>query len=144
MGDTAEQFSLQNFRPDGYEYPVGLSRYTISSLANAATNTTGGTQTIDGTNAVHTFSSTSPGSGTFIPSFTGTIELLIVAGGGAGSSGPTGSPEYIGFGGGGAGGLIYNSAYPVSASSPYSITVGAGGAAGANGSNSSFSSLLPI
>ena len=25
MGDTSKQFSLQNFRPTGFEYPIGLS-----------------------------------------------------------------------------------------------------------------------
>ena len=59
---------IQSIRPTGYKYPVGLSYRPILG-ANLATNTTGGSQTIDGSNAVHTFSV----SGTFTPSFTGTV-----------------------------------------------------------------------
>ena len=71
---------IENIRPTGYKYPVGLSQRPITSSANLATNTTGGSQTIDGSNAVHTFSV----SGTFTPSFTGTVEYLVVGGGGGG------------------------------------------------------------
>ena len=136
MGDTSKQFSLQNFRPEGFQYPIGLTPYTVAS--NAATNTTGGDQTIDGSNAVHTFSV----SGTFTPSFTGTVEYLVIAGGGGGGTNDGG--------GGGAGGLRYASGYPVTASSPYTATVGGGGgpASGApqagDGTNSVFGSLTAI
>ena len=83
-------------RPTEYKYPVGLSQRPSLASGNAATNTTGGTQTIDGSNTVHTFTV----SGTFTPSFTGNIEYLVVAGGGAGGGavGDAGT-------GGGAGGL---------------------------------------
>ena len=54
---------IQSIRPTGYKYPVGLSYRPGLSLMNVATNTTGGTQTIDGSNAIHTFA-TAPGSGT--------------------------------------------------------------------------------
>ena len=111
MGDTTKQFSLQNFRPEGYQYPIGLTFFSDAASINAATNTTGGTQTIDGSNAVHSFTS----SGTFTPSFTGNVEYLIVSGGGGTGGGPQGG------GGGGGGGLLYASNYPVT-SSPYTVT----------------------
>ena len=108
---------IRSTRPVGYKFPVGLSVVAVSGSANAATNTTGGTQTIDGTDVVHAFTST--GSDTFTPSFDGTIELLMVGGGGSGGA--------AGGGGGGAGGLIYNSAYPVTNASPITVVVGGGG-----------------
>ena len=43
--------TIEKIRPDGYEYPVGLTSF----VPNVAMTTTGGTQTIDGDNAVHTF-----------------------------------------------------------------------------------------
>jgi hypothetical protein len=75
------------------------------------------------------------------------VEVLVVAGGGAG--GGIGS-NYTGSAGGGAGGLIYNSNFAVTPGTAYTVTVGAGGTAsssaanGANGSNSVFSSLTAI
>jgi len=103
-------------RPTGYIYPSGLLG------SNAATNTTGGTQTIDGSNAVHIFAN----SGNFTPSFTGTVEYLAVAGGGAGGIyGISGCCGFYG-GGGGAGGLIYG-INPVSINRPVIVTVGSGG-----------------
>lgn len=59
-------------------------------------------------------------SGTFTPSFTGTVEVLVVGGGGAGGGG-------IG-GGGGGGGVVYMPAVSVSSNTSYTIAVGAGGA----------------
>ena len=35
-------------RPEGYQYPIGLNTIDQSSTVNIATNTTGGTQTVDG------------------------------------------------------------------------------------------------
>ena len=67
----------------------------------------------------HTFGS----PGTFTVSGTGTVEVLMVAGGGCGRGGGGAAG-----GGGGAGGLRYFSSIPVS-SGPYSITVGGGSAA---------------
>lgn len=60
-------------------------------------------------------------SGVFTPSFTGTVEVLVVGGGGAGGGG-------IG-GGGGGGGVVYMPAVSVTSGTAYTITVGAGGAA---------------
>jgi hypothetical protein len=65
-----------------------------------------------------------------------TVEVLVVAGGGAGS---------LTAAGGGAGGLLYDAAHSVSAG-PYTVTVGNGGTASplANGGNSVFNSLTAI
>ena len=51
-----------------------------------------------------------------------TIEVLIVGGGGGGGAGIYG---IITGSGGGAGGVVYNASKPVSAGTPYTITVGA-------------------
>ena len=59
-------------RPQGFQYPIGLSFGVTGETGvetdNVATNTTGGTKTVDVTNsfAVHTYTT----SGTFDPSFT--------------------------------------------------------------------------
>ena len=100
MGDPFKQFTQQTFgRPEGFQYPIGLSTFVSVEgdplpTRNVATNTTGGTKTVDVTNnfTVHTFTT----SGTFDPGFSGTVEYLVVAGGGAGASL---------YGAGGAGGL---------------------------------------
>ena len=34
MGDTAKQFSLQNFRPEGFGYPTGLNA-NVTTTSNA-------------------------------------------------------------------------------------------------------------
>ena len=56
-------------------------------------------------------------SGSFVPSFSGTIEYLVVAGGGGGG---------MDMGGGGGGGGVLSSTYSVSAGSTYDVVVGAG------------------
>lgn len=79
----------------------------------------------------------------YIP--TVTAEVLIVAGGAAGSTG-------FGAGGGGAGAVYYHPGIALSAGTNYSVTVGAGGAAqpgstrgyGGNGSVSIFGSAGPV
>ena len=91
---------------------------------------TGGTVTTSGNYTIHTFLS----SGNFVVSSGGTVDVLVVAGGGSGGSGNGGS------GGGGAGGFRQIADTTVSAQT-YTITVGAGGAAqpggqGNDGSNS--------
>ena len=105
---------VSSARPPRYQYPIGLDTRLVAT--NVAPTTTGGTQTVDGTNAVHTFSS----SGEFKPSAAMDVEWLVVAGGGSGG-------QYI-AGGGGAGGVRYGSGQPLSAGT-FPVTVGAGGAA---------------
>ena len=114
-------------RPTGYKYPVGLSLnlgdVTGSELINVATNITGGTQTIDGTNTVHSFTASG-----FFDNQTDldvSVEYLVVAGGGGG-----GGAGNSGAAGGGAGGLLYASGYTVDASANVRVIVGAGGAGG--------------
>lgn len=72
-------------------------------------------------------------SGTFTPTFSGTIQVLVVAGGGGGGMDMGG--------GGGGGGVVYNSAFSTTANSPITVTVGLGGngapAAGTGGNGSS-------
>lgn len=87
-------------------------------------------------------------SGTFTPSFTGTVEVLVVAGGGGGGSDMGG--------GGGGGGVISNTRVSVTANTPITVTVGAGGTGapagtgghattkGTNGGNSVFGSDTAI
>jgi hypothetical protein len=114
-----EYYDGTNWRP-----VTGYSAGTIGS---------GGTITKVNNNIVHTF--TSVGSATFTPSFTGYVQVLVVAGG-AGPAGGWG-------GGGGGGGMLFNRAFPVSAGTAYPLTVGNGGARGtqANGGNSAFSTI---
>ncbi len=102
----------------------------------------GGTVTMSGNFAVHTFRS----SGTFTPSISGNVEVLVVAGGGG-----TGSSLYHN-GGGGGGGVVYHANKAVSAGG-ITVTVGNGGTGGAsggccvsgtNGQNSLFSDITAI
>jgi hypothetical protein len=83
---------------------------------------TGGTVVDDGGYRYHTFLS----SADFVCVSSGTVDVLMVAGGGGGS-GNNGN----GAGGGGAGGLIYQSV-AVTAQT-YSIVIGSGGAIGTVG-----------
>ena len=145
MATKLKQFSKFNFRPEGFQYPIGLSFGTTGTTTiltdNVATNTTGGTRTVDVTNnfTVHTFTE----SGTFDPGFSGTVEYLVVAGGGSGA---------MLFGAGGAGG-VQQGFIEVESTETYNVTVGGGGSApargsggggagtGANGTNSSFATI---
>ena len=85
------------------------------------------------------------GNSSFVPSNTGTVEVLVVAGGGGGGGG---FPTWAGGGGGGGGGVVYQSSYPVESGKTYPIIVGAGGAAGSsdatNGGNSVFDKITAI
>jgi len=118
--------SIEKIRPDGLEYPIGLSNIAGGPIFNAATNSTGGDQTMDSTDVVHTFTS----SNTFIPSFDGFVEVLVIGGGGAGETTNWpggGSPATYDADGGGAGGLIHLTNYRVNNGASYNVTVGAGG-----------------
>ena len=100
----------------------------------------GGVVTTDGTNTIHTFTT----SGTLVPVTPLSASYLVVAGGGAGGYGYDGSNGGKG-GGGGAGGLLTGSGLTLDSNSIYTVTVGAGGATrgstgqGSSGSNSLFS-----
>jgi hypothetical protein len=74
-----------------------------------------GTNRVGTSNTVWVFKT----SGTFIPQFSGTVEVLVVAGGGGGGMDMGG--------GGGGGGVISNSSFTVTSGTTYVATVGAGG-----------------
>ena len=97
----------------------------------------GGVVTTNGSNIVHTFTT----SGTLTPLASLTASYLIVAGGGAGGGAINND---VGGAGGGAGGLVTGSSLTIDTNSIYNVIVGAGGAIntyayGGNGGNSSFS-----
>ena len=74
---------------------------------------------------VHTFTS----SGNFVPSTSGSVEVLVVGGGGGSNTGT--------IGGGASGGSVLQSKFvDIVGGQPYSITVGTGGAQGSPGNNS--------
>jgi hypothetical protein len=91
-------------------------------LSNVIFEPTGGTQTTYSGYKVATFTS----SGTFTPNVAGTVDVLVVAGGGGGGAGRGA--------GGGAGGMVYRTGLDVTAQA-YTITIGAGGAGALNHSN---------
>ena len=111
------------------------STFTVTATGDDATSTRQFKITVKAP-AITTFNS--PGTFT-VPSGLTTVNVLVV-GGGAGA----GSQH---CGGGGAGGLIYRPAYPISAGSPIGVTVGGGSSGGpntfnpGNGSDSVFSGL---
>ena len=124
--------------------PIATSNtITVIDSSLAYLNATGGTVTTISGYRIHTFTS----SNTFVVSnFStaafNTANILVIAGGGGGGR------DYVDGrpgGGGGAGGFVYQTSIPLSASNTYNITIGAGGAAsipasgtvGANGSNTS-------
>jgi hypothetical protein len=126
-GDT---ISISILNQDGTPSGNAITKTVLASP-------TGGTVTTSGSYRVHTFTS----SGTFATGgFAGTVEYLVV-GGGAGAVGHNSG------GGGGAGGFRTNvtgatsgrnssaeGGYTLTASTNYTVTVGAGSAGGGNGS----------
>lgn len=129
-----QQFSSFNFRPEGFEFPAGLSFIVTGQTdgaprINVATNTTGGTQTVIGDETIHTFLE----SDDFVwtSSQPGFIDYVVVGGGGGGG-GNNG-------GGGGAGGVLMRERYHLDAGSNCQITIGAGGTGGnGDGTRSGF------
>ena len=127
--------------------PSALSDSDAQTLTTVRSGS-GGNISYYGPYTIHTFT----GSATFTPSFTGPVEVLVVAGGAGGGSGFNRSAC---GGGGGAGGLQYVSSYGVSAGTGITVTIGAGGAGGpagtgsptgdgSNGSNSVFGGITTI
>ena len=109
-----------------------LSNVTFEPTGGNATYTFGGYK-------VHAFTS----NGNFVPNTAGTVDILIVAGGGG-----AGTPDRTNYngawnGGGGAGGVLYTASVNVTAQT-YSIVIGAGGARQANGANSTALGLTAI
>jgi hypothetical protein len=122
-------------------YLYGIAKEGVSPSPSSAPYATGGDSIVfDGTYWYHTFRS----SGTFTPKKGLTCDYLVVAGGGGSYRDASG--------GGGAGGLrstvtatggggSLESALSLTASTNYTVTIGAGGTGAANGSNSVFSSI---
>ena len=120
---------------------LGLFGNAVAVLGNPIPppplpDASGGVVTYDGDYAIHTFSS----SGDFIANKDLSINILVVAGGGAGG-GCQSNTKYS-AGGGGAGGVSYKEGYSLS-SGTYAVTIGEGGQTNhANGENSSFGALF--
>ncbi len=123
---------------------------TVAAGAYPGVEATGGTTSTYSSGGinykVHTFSL---GTSTFAVQNGGSIDYLIVAGGGCGGYG-NGSPFGTWGGGGGGGGLLTGTTN-VTTGTNYSITVGAGGVVpgsnntdGGSGSNSTAFSLTAI
>ena len=110
------------------------------TLSNVAFEPTGGNATYTfGSYKVHAFTS----NGNFVPNTAGTVDILIVAGGGGAGTPDRNSYNGAWSGGGGAGGVLYTTSVSVTAQS-YSIVIGAGGARQANGANSTALGLTAI
>jgi hypothetical protein len=116
---------------------VAGSTFTLYGISNGV-KAVGGTLTVAGGYAYHTFTST----GSFLPSqqIKG-AEFLVIAGGGAGG-------RSFG-GGGGAGGLLFANSQTLTAGNSYTALIGAGGSSqsasafrGNSGNNSVFSSSI--
>ena len=109
----------------------------VTGYSSATVGTGGQSIFYKGGGITHVF--TTVGSHTFTPTFTGTVQVLVIAGGGGGAASHGA--------GGGAGGMTFNSAFPVSAGTGYPVTVAAGGTTNPygnfanNGGNSVFSSI---
>jgi hypothetical protein len=122
FGETGDYGEWKPKEVSGLTY--GTNGFYLSFAGGGVMTATGGNSTAtDGDYKAASFTA----DGTFTPSADGFVEYLVIAGGGGGGS------NY--GGGGGAGG--YRTGYlQVTASTAYSITVGAGGAGGAGSSNS--------
>ena len=116
---------------------VSGSTFTLYGISNGV-KAAGGTVTVAGGYAYHTFTSTA----SLLPSVQITnAEILVIAGGGGGA-GTAG-------GGGGAGGVLYQPYLVLKSGTTYSAVIGTGGAGttssiGTNGVNSLFGSYTAI
>jgi hypothetical protein len=124
-------FTLQN---------IGLSARAAYSCTPTLTGTLTDTVTTLGNDCIIIFTG---GTGSWTaPSNISSVQYLVVGGGGAGG--------FHGGGGGGAGGFATSTAFAVSPTSTYTVTVGTGGAASSSGApttansgtNSQFASVI--
>ena len=135
---TAAINTIKIFITNGVLFNVGstFSLYGIANADQGAAKATGGMITEDSTYWYHTFGA----SGAFIPKQALSCDVLVVAGGGSGGG------QYAG--GGGAGGIAYDGARSLTATT-YNVTIGGGGTAissssanGNTGTNTSFDTLV--
>jgi len=132
--NTSALTSIGVANESGAAFAIG-STFTLYGVSNGV-KATGGTLTVAGGYAYHTFTS----SGSFLPNqkIKG-AEVLVVAGGGGGATS-------VG-GGGGGGGVVYGNNQLFSAGQSYTCVIGAGGTsvssnvAGVNGNNSLFGTV---
>ena len=89
----------------------------------------------------HIFTSSGQFSVTELGDYGSTVEFLLVAGGGAG--GDNISSQHGGNGGGGGGGLVEGNALPVTPTTTFTITIGAGGADSVKSATSKNSTVEP-
>lgn len=109
--------NLIEFYDNGWRPVTGISKGTLGS-GGQSIRYAGNSSSSQSGSIAHLF--TTVGNHTFTPTFTGTVEVLIVAGGGSGGS-------HWG-GGGGGGGVIHSRSYPVTNGSGINVTVGGGAA----------------
>ena len=92
-------------------------------FGSKTTRAAGGISTTTvGAYTVHTFTT----SGNFTPATTAFVDVLLIGGGG-------GTSELQGAGGGGAGGILFKKFIPLTASTPYPISIGSSGSNGSGG-----------
>ncbi len=123
------------------------SNGTLTVNTPCAQSCTGGTidtTTIPGS-VLHKF--TTAGSFTFNCPTSKTVQVLVVGGGGGSGLNSGNNPA----GGGGGGQVSYNASFSITASTPYTVTVGSGGAGGSvdtgkgtNGASSVFATITSI
>lgn len=136
--DTAAIDSVR-FVPFSGNFVAGstISLYGIGGAGDGyAPKATGGSINYSNGFWVHTFTS----SGTFTPLVNiNNMDVLVVAGGGAGGNADAGGDTFNSGGGGGAGGFRVFSGINATSSTGITVTVGAGGSAGSSsGLSSSF------
>jgi len=129
----------EEWLPIQYTGAYGTNGFYLTFAGGGVMSATGGNSTAtDGDFKAASFTA----NGTFTPSADGYVEYLVIAGGGAGAAD---GATTAGNGGGGAGGFR-TGMLAVTASTGYSITVGAGGvgalsATAVTGGDSVFSSI---
>ena len=99
-------------------------------VGSKAARASGGTVSTVGQYTLHSFTTT--GANTFTPATTGFVDVLLIGGGGGAGTGNNNA------GGGGAGATLFKKMISVTASTPYPISVGAGGPSGVSGTPTTF------
>ena len=143
---------LSPFNGDFTQYTTASLYLVTTADASGATiaspKAAGGTASLSGGYWIHTFT----GSGTFTPTENLTCDFLVIAGGGGasgGTGGGAGAGGYRTSAGTSGGGGSAETSLSLTASTGYTVTVGAGGNAGTqypflkatNGSDSTFATI---